>query len=161
MSQSSSPPPQRDEIEQALAAAMLQPSAADRLLELAATEPGRRFVVAELTRCLPIQDWDAIETLLPVCRERPDASYAAPLAAILDRQSLEISNSLVIEALGRTGSSDAEPALRRALERTSVPHPDWKPDRAGLEEADGLRGRCEEALRALEHRAGVPGASGE
>ena len=160
MSQGLAPRPGPGEIERALAAAMVQPSAADRLLELASTESGREFVAGELTRCLPIQDWDAIEVLLPVCRERPDASYAVPLAAILDRQSLEISNSLVIDALGRTGSRDAEPALRRALERTSVPRPDWKPDRAGLEEADGLRSRCEEALHALEHGAG-PGASSE
>jgi len=118
------------------------------------TATGAEELVAEtLTRALQTQDWDVVEALLPICRAAPHQRYVAPLSAILDRECLEISNSLLVEVLGSIGTPEVVPALRRALTRTSVPQADWAPDAQGGMQADELRSRCAAVLAAIESRA--------
>lgn len=102
----------------------------------------QELIADALTVGLERQDWDVVEALLPVCVAIPDRHYIDPLAAILDRECLEISNLLVLEALAAIDGPEVLPAIRRAQARTCVPRPDWAPDTAGNEQAEKLRDRC-------------------
>lgn len=105
--------------------------------------PGVEELIARtLVVGLERQDWDAVEALLPICVAAPDRHYIDPLAAILDRECLEISNLLVLEALAAIDGPEVLPTIRRAHTRTCVPRPDWAPDAAGGEQAQEMRDRC-------------------
>ncbi|MGK4585451.1 hypothetical protein [Kitasatospora sp. HPMI-4] len=121
--------------------------------ELLAGHPeAAEFVEQTLGTALARQDWDAVDLLLPVCTEHPEPGYAQVLADILDRQCLEISNRQLVAALTAIASPVALPALERALERTTAPHPDWVPDTTGDRQAVEFRDACTQAIAAITTR---------
>ena len=142
---------------EALSAAVSGREVEEELIHLSRVAGGEDLVAEALERGLRRQDWDAVEALLPVCWSAPSPRYVAPLSAILDRQCLEISNGLLIEALARIESPEALPALQRAHARISVPEADWAPDAPGHERAEQMRGRCTAIARALEARNSTEG----
>ncbi|WP_328332168.1 MULTISPECIES: hypothetical protein [unclassified Streptomyces] len=107
------------------------------------------YLARTLRTSLVRQDWDAIEALVAVCIAQPLECCAEPLADILDRQCLEISNQDVVTALTAIASPVAVPALRRAVNRTSAPHAHWEPGGAGAAEAQRMRDACANALAVI------------
>jgi HEAT repeat protein len=139
----------------ALTAAIAGRLAVEDFVRSCAGWPNSPELIAEALRSgLARQDWDAVDILAVACAAQPDDRFVEPLADILDRQCLEISNTAVVAALVATGSPAAVPALSRALDRTVTPSPHWAPRDDGADELGEFRRGCAAGIAIL--NAGGP-----